>query len=249
MANSSARIRRYEPSDEKLVRFFVGRGALEPLAVANRRGYVHPLFLGVWFALSTAMAQYLNWWPSQGHTVLKWLSPLPAFASMAVPLMFFIDWFNRNSVEDRAQVILRQRDAVDFAGYYSNAPGSDLWVLEYGKTFVGLVAIDAGDRNGKEKSGTKQAATEATIRHFYVDAPFRTTGIQDDLLAYAIRHTFDVNSNINVIKAEGNPLVPYFTKALRSAGFAQGSNIGTIGLFKWQLHEMILERAQWEKAK
>jgi hypothetical protein len=108
MADNPARIRQYERNDERLVRFVLGKTYLEPLTVANRRGtfgtfttaatlkfstaYVHPIFLSVWVALSSIMAQYMNWWPSYGYGALRWLAPLPAFASMAVPLMFLIDW-------------------------------------------------------------------------------------------------------------------------------------------------------------
>jgi hypothetical protein len=117
MADDSARIRRCEAADEKLVRFIIGKAAFEPLAVANRWGasrpyislqsldtltaYVHPIFLGVWFALAVVMVQYMNWWPSNGPSILKILSPLPAFAAMAVPLMFFVDWY-----ESRTWLIL-----------------------------------------------------------------------------------------------------------------------------------------------
>jgi hypothetical protein len=56
-------------------------------------GYVHPIFLGTWFALAIVMVRYMNWWPSEGHGALRFLSPVPAFAAMAVPLMFFVDWY------------------------------------------------------------------------------------------------------------------------------------------------------------
>ena len=42
MADDSARIRRCEAADEKLVRFAIGKAALEPLAVANRLGTSWP---------------------------------------------------------------------------------------------------------------------------------------------------------------------------------------------------------------
>jgi len=230
--------------DEKLIRFALGKANMEPLSVANRRGYVHPVFLGAWFALSTVMTQYMNWWPSQGYGFLRWFAPLPAFASMAVPFMFLIDWFNRNDVEERAHEVLRRPDSFDFVNYYSGAPGSGLWIIEYGERFVGFVAIDA-KKDGKDARQT----TEAHVRHFFIDEPYRCTGIQDDLLAYAIRYTFNAQSSIDTIKAEGNPLVSYVEKALRSAGFVQGNKIGSMGLFKWQLYEMVLSRTQWKEKK
>lgn len=36
----------------------------------------------------------MGWWPnaSGAHGFWSFLGPLPAFGSMAVPIMFFIDW-------------------------------------------------------------------------------------------------------------------------------------------------------------
>ncbi|KAF8350021.1 hypothetical protein F5887DRAFT_1070254 [Amanita rubescens] len=209
MTDASARFRRCEDADEKFVRFAIGKAAFEPLAVANHRCYVHPIFLGVWFALSMAMVQYMNWWPNKGYSALRFLSPLPAFAATAVPLLFFVDWFNRNDFDDHAQGIIRRRDAIGFSKYYSNTPGSALWIMEYGKNF------------GDKKKSSKQANTEATIKHFYIDEPYRSTGIQEDLLAYAIRQAFETPS-IETIKVEGSPLIPYVHRALLSTGFVEG---------------------------
>ncbi|KAF8626526.1 hypothetical protein AX15_004831 [Amanita polypyramis BW_CC] len=248
MTGDSAHIRRFEDADGRLVRLIIGKAALEPLAVANRWGYAHPIFLSVWLALSMALVQCMNWWPSQGLSFLRFLSPLPAFAAMAVPLMFFVDWFNRNDFEDRAQEILRRQDAADFAHYYSGVPGSGLWIVEYGEKFVGLIAMDAKEDDKKNKKNVSKRVNQATIRHFYVDEPFRSTGIQDDLLAHAIRHTFETSSIVTV-NVEGNPLTSYVQKALRSAGFVQGNKLRSIGLFGWQLHEMVLDKARWKEVK
>ena len=164
--------------------------------------------------------------------------------------------FNRNDFEKRAQEILRRQDAVD-ARYYAKASGSGLWIVEYGKKFVGLIAMDAKGleddqkdiKSGKNVSKrTDRQPTQATIRHFYVDEPYRSTGVQDDLLAHAIRHTFETQS-IVTIKAEGNPLIPYVQKALRSAGFVQGDKLRSLGLFKWKLYEMVLDKARWKEVK
>lgn len=108
-----------------------------------------------------------------------------------------------------------------------------------------------GGNQGDEGKSSKRAnspATEATIRHFYVDEPFRSTGIQDDLLTHAIRHAFEISS-IKTIKTEGNPLVPYVQGALLSAKFVRGSKIKSLGLFKWPLYEMELDRTRWKEVK
>jgi hypothetical protein len=42
MAEAGARIRLYEASDEKLVKFTIGKAAMEGLAAANRSGTRRP---------------------------------------------------------------------------------------------------------------------------------------------------------------------------------------------------------------
>lgn len=111
MVEPTARIRLYEPRDDKLVRFAIGKANLSCLAVANSTGmflvdilfypllkfanvaYTNPLVLSVWIGLSCIFVQFMGWWPRpEVHGLLSYLSPLPAFGSMAVPVMFMIDW-------------------------------------------------------------------------------------------------------------------------------------------------------------
>ncbi|KAF8640947.1 hypothetical protein AX17_000594 [Amanita inopinata Kibby_2008] len=161
---------------------------------------------------------------------------------MAVPLMCFIDWFNRPDFEKRARDILRREDMIDIANYYSKSTASGLWILEYDRRFVGLIALDASSDNEPQ-------AIEASVRHFYVEEPYRCSGIQDDLLAHSIHHTFKAGTNVQKIIVEDNPLLSYTGKALRSAGFVQGrSGTGKLGLFKWQLDEVVLDRVRWSQA-
>ena len=84
---------------------------MEPLAVANTRsahlpvhslsnvddyflGYYHPLTIGIWAVLTYAFVDFMDWWPSSQSFggVLALLSPLPALAAMACPIMFYFDW-------------------------------------------------------------------------------------------------------------------------------------------------------------
>ena len=74
-----ARIRPYQPRDEKQVRFMVGQAQMEPLAFANNRGqceqtsfaaptdaknrpaaYFHPVTLAIWIAVSSIFAQFMK---------------------------------------------------------------------------------------------------------------------------------------------------------------------------------------------
>lgn len=35
----------------------------------------------------------MNWWPNPEQGILGYLSPIPAFACMALPIMFATDWY------------------------------------------------------------------------------------------------------------------------------------------------------------
>lgn len=90
----------------------------------------------------------------------RYLSPIPAFGSLAIVFMFGIDWcvpssrhpvepllifnrLNRWGFEDRSAHVLRRPDMVDIPTYYSRSPSSGFWVLQYGERFVGIIAVDA----------------------------------------------------------------------------------------------------------
>lgn len=110
MVQPVARIRPFQVSDDKDVRFAIGKGSLESLAVANRKSqqnlfpflfsykkwefsaYFHPLTLALWALFSSIFIQLMGWWPDSAHGIFGLLAPLPAFGSTAVPIMFFVDW-------------------------------------------------------------------------------------------------------------------------------------------------------------
>jgi len=109
MAESGARIRLYEASDEKLVKFTIGKAAMEGLAVANRSGarrqllmvgsklndhtaFFHPFTLSVWVALSSIMIQLLDWWPKPEYGILGYFPPFPAFGCWGAVMLYLIDW-------------------------------------------------------------------------------------------------------------------------------------------------------------
>jgi len=111
MPDPIACIRSYKAADKRLVQFMIGKANFATLAVANNRGttknlplltiaahlwkfpvYTHPVALAIWFALSSAFIQYMNWWPIPSLGWFGYLKPVPAFATMAVPLMFLVDW-------------------------------------------------------------------------------------------------------------------------------------------------------------
>ena len=111
MTDSTTQIRPIQQSDDKFVRFAIGKACMEPLAVANRRGrshclrqlylksliiltvYAHPFTISAWLLLSWMIVEFASMWPTNQYGFLGRLRPVPIFAASAVPIMFFIDWY------------------------------------------------------------------------------------------------------------------------------------------------------------
>ncbi|PCH33595.1 hypothetical protein WOLCODRAFT_135209 [Wolfiporia cocos MD-104 SS10] len=270
MVEPTVRIRPFQPTDEKLVRFIIGKSCMEPLAVANQKVYTHPLALALWVALSCVLIQAMGWWPDSEYGMLRYLSPLPVFAAMAVSLMFLCDWLNRPTFEEDTQDVLRRPDLVDIPSYYSRSASSGFWLLEYGDKFVGLIAVDASldstsdkgvassmlsSANVRQRAGIRQrklslakgTSSVATIRHFYVEELYRQAGMQHDLLAHAVKHPFSYDENVQGIRASSSPLEPHVEEALRNVGFRVEQKSQKRGVMRWQSSVWILDRAGWKK--
>jgi len=241
---AGAEIRPFEPNDNKLVHFIIGKANFGVLGIANHRVYTHPIMIAAWIALSSVFVQYMGWWPKPEAGYLGYLKPVPAFASMAVPLMFLADWINRPFFEEQAQEVLRSPDLRNISAYYSRDPGSGFWLLEYRDNFVGLIAVDASNKPDTTSASDSKGKT-ATIRHFYVDEPFRVANIQEDLLQHAIKHAFS-DPEVQRIEAFDSPLVPYLRTCLRSAGFQLDHHTKKIGLLGWNLGVRYLNRDEWK---
>ncbi|TFK41108.1 hypothetical protein BDQ12DRAFT_424841 [Crucibulum laeve] len=233
------------PEDDKLVKFVVGKATMESLATANNRVYMNPLAIGIWLALTGIFIEYMHWWPTKENGILGYLKPVPALAAMAVPLMFLADWINRPYFDRQVQEVLRYPDMHNPSGYYSRSPASGFWILEYGGRFVGLISLDASPEVKPETSTDKSPS--ALIRHFYVDEPYRGSGIQDDLLAFAVKHAFDRDTSLEVIRAPDSPLKLYARKSLVAAGFVLEDFTETVGILGWKLGTRILKRKDWER--
>ncbi|KIM48156.1 hypothetical protein M413DRAFT_439880 [Hebeloma cylindrosporum] len=250
MASPVAAIRNYEPSDKKLVHFMVGKSNLQALAVANNKIYTHPITIALWIAMSSVFISYMSWWPASRYGWLAYLRPLPALASMAVPIMFFVDWINRPYFEELTQKALRHGDLSNVLEYYSRQPASGFWILEYGDTFVGLIAMDATQLSGKEKkSAQNKAPKTALIRHFYVEEQFRRSNVQEDLLKHAVKHAFEKDAKLERIEAPDSPLIGYLRPCLRSMGFELDHHTKKVGFLRWNLGTRYLERESWNKEK
>ncbi|KAA1468215.1 hypothetical protein DENSPDRAFT_380920 [Dentipellis sp. KUC8613] len=263
MAEPAARIRAYEPKDEKPVRFMVGQAHMEPLAYANNAMYFHPITLAIWIAVSSVFAQVMGWWPESGHAFFGYLRILPAFFAPAVPIMFFIDWRNRPDVEERAEKILRRPDFHDIQSYYSRSPASGFWLLEYGEDrLIGLIAVDASpnatsdevvtsglsDTERNKLLSSKGTSPVATVRHFFVEEGFRPAMIENDLLQFAIARTFEAGDAVQTIRMAESSLRPHIVQCLKKNGFEKGEAIATIGIASWALDWWELQRAKWLEA-
>lgn len=155
------------------------------------------------------------------------------------------------------QDALHSVDLADTAAYYSRSPASGFWILEYNGRFVGLIAVDASTDSAsgdiplssddqKSKLTAKGTSSLATIRHFYVEEPYRSTLVQDDLLKCALKFAFQ-EKKVQRVKALDAELTSYLGKSLRRQGFSGGSLVETVGVFGWSVHERVLDRKTYEK--
>ncbi|KZO92523.1 hypothetical protein CALVIDRAFT_504349, partial [Calocera viscosa TUFC12733] len=191
-------MRKFEARDLKEVRLLLGYSVMEQLAAANSFLYTNPFMIVGWLGLASTMITFMSWWPKVDGPAWTWLMPLPALASCAVPLLFAVDWFNRAYFEHLTRQVLAREDTMSIPSYYSSAPGSGFWVLIYKKNPIGLVAVDtyqpeSGLKSIEELLGRVPPPTEPTIalvRHFHMDAPYRPTFIQNDLLAHGLSKAF-----------------------------------------------------------
>lgn len=155
---------------------------------------------------------------------------------------------------------LHSVDLADTAAYYSRSPASGFWILDYNERFVGLIAVDAsidsasGDiplsSSEKDKKdprlSTKGTSSLANIRHFYVEEPYRTASVQDDLLECALKYAFQ-EKEVERVKALDAELTPYLGKSLRRHGFSSRNLVQTVGVFGWSIRETVLDRKTWKK--
>jgi len=256
-----SRIREYNPRDEKQVRFMIGQAQMESLAYANNKTYFHPLTLAVWICVSSMFAQYMNWWPNSTYGILSWFQVLPAFFAPAVPIMFYVDWKNRPFVEDATEDVLRRVDLLDIQKHYARSPASGFWILEFAGKIIGLIAIDASLDAANDEPVTKQpkerlrerlvqkgTSRVATIRHFFAEEAYRPVGIEQDMLQFAVKSTFNADKTVKSIRMLASPLRPAILNSLRTSRFTKGDRVRAIGVLGWEVCWYTLGRTQWEAA-
>ncbi|KAL5495254.1 hypothetical protein ACEPAI_717 [Sanghuangporus weigelae] len=270
MAENDALIRPYVHDDEdyKLVRFTVAKAVMEPLAVANRKVCTHPMVFSAWFALSCIFIQLLNWWPDPRFGFWGYLRPLPGFAVLSLPIMFYIDWRQRPEFEKQSIETLKRTDIANIREYYSRSPSSGFWIYDFGNQFVGLIAVDASTDSlsddtvsssqeearetarsitrGKDKTRRLDTSPIAVIRHFYVAELYRTAIAQNDLITFAVKRVFESSSVVERIKMTPSPLMDYIGHSLKSAGFEVVEQGPKVGLLGWMTVTYELTREKWE---
>ncbi|KAJ3854919.1 hypothetical protein EV368DRAFT_35837 [Lentinula lateritia] len=246
MVEPVARIRPYKIEDEKQARFVIAKAAMEGLASANMKTILNPVSLSLWVLLASFLIRYMDWWPKPGDGILAYISLMLPFGSAVVPTILFSDWNNRWYFEDLSQRVLRGPDMVNFQEYYKY-PASGIWILEFAGRFIGLIALDASlsERNTfkHENSETKIAV----VRHIYIDEPYRSTGIQKDLIDYAVQSAFTSDPSVVRVKASSSSLREYVQKGLDEAGFEYEGVTETAGLLKWKVNARVLTRDDWKK--
>lgn len=165
---------------------------------------------------------------------------------------------NRDDFMNAMNNALRRRDLLKIGDYYARSPSSGIFILEYGDKFVGFIAVDASpdstsnevvvSADSKEKpSFTKGTSEVATVRHFFVEEPYRAPNMQTDILQFALKHVFGSSPKVTTIRAVESPLVPYIGKVLRQEGFKEERVLDTMGVLRWKRRVVGLTRDNWVK--
>jgi len=246
------------PDDDKLIRLFVGKSRMEPLAIANHKFMISRTTIAVWLAVASAVVSLMNWWPNAELGWMGYVRPIPVYPVTFLPIVFCVDWLQRPHFDEESVTVLKRPDIVNKETYYSRSPASGIWILEFGKTFVGLAAVDASkdslsdetvmekpDPESKKKYAAKGTASTATIRHFYVVEQFRRVGIQEDLLSFAVKRAFESSPNVQNVRFTPSPLYFYLEKTLKQAGFDVVERGKTVGLARWTTLTYELSREKW----
>lgn len=166
------------------------------------------------------------------------------------PLIIFLR-INRPYFEAYTQKSLAKPDIADPKTYYGRSPASGFWILEFGDSFVGLIALDASiDGASDDISFTvlpsKGTSRVAQIRHIYVVEAYRPARAEIDLLEHAINHAFKTNRDVQVIKHTTSDLNSYVGKALVQCGFVAVKSGSPMGVFGWKTTCYELTRESWE---
>jgi len=155
------------------------------------------------------------------------------------------------------QKALRGEDMADLVAYYSRSPASGFYVLDYNGKALGLIGLDA---NVPAQAGSKSKAksTEtALVRHFFIEEPYRGTGIEEDLLEYAVSRAFTSKTPPQRIQMLVNDLQPYRKTAAKAANFhpvtvwdnSKGPKEWKAGIYQWQNTWLEINKDEWKSSE
>jgi hypothetical protein len=143
--------------------------------------------------------------------------------------------------------------------HYSLSPASGFYILENEQKSIGLIALDASlphpssGKASKTKAGT--TAETAIIRHFFVEELYRTSGVQADLLEFAVSRAFAANSSPQPLRVRvvSSDLESYKAATLQAAKFHPISNWDSseprewkVGVYGWRSRWVEIIRQEWD---
>jgi hypothetical protein len=241
-APKEATITPFTPNDDKVVKFIVGKTALEALAAANQKG------------ASRAPAAQGARWNADAHSVLAprdarrlrralvhprrvpppvaestaWLGRVPPSAAHLLrygPPDHLPRGLVRGTITSSkcALSLLRsiQRDAFE-ADAQARLKAPDVQALRatYGAPPSGLWLLRLGERFLGLVALDASAAASGTVhvRHLFADEQYRAAHAQDDLLEFALRRAF-AEKKIHAVRLSWDPLRSYVGDAAKRVGF------------------------------
>ncbi|KAG8718594.1 hypothetical protein FRC08_004911 [Ceratobasidium sp. 394] len=199
--------------DLKEVQMLVGMGSMEQLAVANRIAFWHPTAISIWLICAGVIIQALHLWPTGSGPSgwLGYLAPVPILACTTLPVLFGIDWLHRPIFESMLKSNVKSFTKA-IAVRTSNAtqrPPLQL-VMEYKKTPIGYFFA--------QPTPSTDQKPVYRITHFHVDAPYRPTGVGNDLVSHAVQNLKETKGEIVGVTT---CLTSYTTECLKTAGFTR----------------------------
>lgn len=129
------------------------------------------------------------------------------------------------------------RDLLDIEKTYGKPPSS-FDIIEYEGRIIGLLAIDAASNSAQPG--------RAYIRHYYIADPYRESGVQSDLLTYAIPRLF-ASPDVTSVEASYSMLHPYVKKTFLDHGFKIASSRNNGHYISWEVGTALLTKEKWEQ--
>ncbi|CAE6512649.1 unnamed protein product [Rhizoctonia solani] len=196
--------------DTKEVQMLIGMSAMEQLAIANRKSYLHPLLISIWVAFASVTIQVFHLWPTNSAPGwLNYLSPIPPIAGAAVPLLLAMDWLHRPHFEEMLKFRIKAfTNATLLSGCQSSSTKPEILVMEYKKSPIGCAVLIP--------CAVKNTRPCYRLAHFHVDSPYRRAGVGHDLLSRVVQDSANANADIITVTS---PLTPYVTECLRGVKF------------------------------